>query len=167
MISPEPEVMKILIARFWVCELTCNFLNEQLINPEMKKLFICMSTALVLAACGGEDKKPAASTEQNAPKSETPAVKPPKASTEEKALELIATKGCTACHALDKKIIGPAYIDVSNKYEASPEMLYKLTQKVVAGGKGVWGEIPMPPNQNITFTEAKMIVAYILSLKNQ
>jgi cytochrome c len=46
-------------------------------------------------------------------------------------------------------------------------MLYKLTQKVLAGGKGAWGEIPMPPNKNITFTEAKMIVAYVLSLKNQ
>lgn len=167
MISPEPVVMKILIARFWDCNLTCNFLNEHLINREMKKLFISLSAAVVLSACGGEDKSAAPSAEQAAPKTETPAEKPPTASTEEKALELIATKGCTACHALDKKIIGPAYIDVSKKYEATPEMLYKLTQKVVAGGKGAWGEIPMPPNKNITFTEAKMIVAYILSLKNQ
>ena len=133
----------------------------------MKKLFICMSAALILSSCGGEDQKPAATTEKPAAQTEAPAGDPPKVSTEEKALELIASKGCTACHALDKKVIGPAYIDVSKKYEATPEMLYKLTQKVVAGGKGVWGEIPMPPNKNITFTEAKMIVAYVLSLKNQ
>ena len=133
----------------------------------MKKLFICMSAALILFSCGGEDQKPSTSTDQAAAKKETPVEKPLVANNEQKALELIATKGCTACHALDKKIIGPAYIDVSRKYPSEPEVLFKLTQKVMMGGKGVWGEIPMPPNKNLTFSECKAIVAYILRLKDQ
>jgi cytochrome c len=131
----------------------------------MKRLFIALSAVVLLTACGGEDKKPT-EAQATAPAPAAPEVKPPMVTTEEKALELIASKGCVACHALDKKVIGPAYIDVSNKYDATPELLYKLTQKVLMGGKGVWGEIPMPPNKNLNFTEAKLIVAYVLSLKN-
>lgn len=132
----------------------------------MKKLFIVLGAVAFLAACGGEDKKANQAPEVPTTTTETSTEKPLKVSTEEKALELIATKGCTACHAIDKKVIGPAYIDVSNKYQGTADDLYKLTNKVLSGGKGVWGEIPMPPNKTVTFNEAKMIVAYILSLKN-
>lgn len=124
----------------------------------MKKILFTLSTAVALIACGGEDKKPTETT-TTTPTAAAPAV-------DEKALELIGSKGCTVCHALDVKKIGPAYIDVSKKYEASQAIIDTLVNKVIHGGKGVWGEIPMTPN-NVTPEEATTMVTYILNLKNQ
>lgn len=126
----------------------------------MKKLLFAMSAAVLLYACGGsETAKPEEKKDEAAP--QTAAV----SSADEKALELIGSKGCTACHAIDKKVIGPAYIDVSKKYEASPAQIDSLANKVIKGGKGVWGEVMMTPN-NVTPEEAKEMVTYILNLKN-
>ncbi len=73
----------------------------------------------------------------------------------------LATKsGCMACHAIDKKLVGPSYQDVAKKYKASDEAT--LVGKVKAGGKGVWGQIPMPPNAKITDDEAKTLVKWVL-----
>lgn len=123
----------------------------------MKKLLFTLSAAVALIACGGENKKTSET-------STTTAAAAPAA--DEKALELIGSKGCTACHAIDKKLIGPAYIDVSKKYEANQSIIDSLSHKVIHGGKGVWGEIPMTPN-NVTPEEATTMVTYILNLKNQ
>lgn len=122
-----------------------------------------MTAAIALFACGGEEKKP---EEKTSAATETP--KPSTSASAEKALELIGSKGCSpTCHAIDKKVIGPAYIDVSKKYDATPEMIDSLAHKVINGGKGVWGEVPMTPNTSVTLEEAKEMVTYILSLKNQ
>ncbi len=126
----------------------------------MKKTFLILSAAIALYACGGGEAKPA----ETKPAEATAATEAPKL--EDKALELIGSKGCTACHAIDKKVIGPAYIDVSKKYESTPEMIDSLSHKVINGGKGVWGDVPMTAN-NVTPEEAKEMVTYILSLKNQ
>ena len=77
---------------------------------------------------------------------------------------LAKAKNCMACHAIDKKIVGPAYTDVAAKYKGDAGAVDKLASKVKAGGKGVWGEIPMPPN-NVTPDEAKKLVTWILSQK--
>jgi cytochrome c len=77
---------------------------------------------------------------------------------------LAKAKNCMACHAIDKKIVGPAYKDVAAKYKGDAGAVDKLAAKVKAGGKGVWGEIPMPPN-NLTPDEAKKLVTWILSQK--
>jgi len=77
---------------------------------------------------------------------------------------LAKAKGCLACHAVDKKVVGPAYKDVAAKYKGDKTAAAKLAAKVKAGGKGVWGEIPMPPN-NVTDDEAKKLVAWVLSQK--
>ena len=77
---------------------------------------------------------------------------------------LAKAKGCLACHTVDKKVVGPAYKDVAAKYKGDKTAAAKLAAKVKAGGKGVWGEIPMPPN-NITDDEAKKLVAWVLSQK--
>lgn len=77
---------------------------------------------------------------------------------------LAKAKGCMACHAIDKKLVGPAYKDVAAKYKGDKGAAAKLAAKVKAGGKGVWGEIPMPPN-NVTDDEAKKLVAWVLSAK--
>lgn len=126
----------------------------------MKKLLFAMSAAVLLYACGGsEAAKPEEKKEEAA--AQTASV----SSADEKALELIGSKGCTACHAIDKKVIGPAYIDVSKKYESSPAQIDSLATKVIKGGKGVWGDVMMTPN-NVTPEEAKEMVTYILNLKN-
>ena len=77
---------------------------------------------------------------------------------------LAKAKNCMACHAIDKKLVGPAYKDVAAKYKGDAGAVDKLASKVKAGGKGVWGEIPMPPN-NVTPDEAKKLVTWILSQK--
>lgn len=129
----------------------------------MKKVLLVMSAAFILYACGGGGDKPAE------PKKEVAAAEPAKpepSAANEKVLELIAAKNCApTCHMIDKKVIGPAYIDVSKKYESTPENIEKLAAKVIKGGSGVWGDVPMTPN-NVTPEEAKEIVTYILSLKN-
>lgn len=77
---------------------------------------------------------------------------------------LAKAKNCMACHAIDKKLVGPAYKDVAAKYKSDKNAVATLAAKVKAGGKGNWGEIPMPPN-NVTDDEAKKLVTWILSQK--
>ena len=78
--------------------------------------------------------------------------------------DLAKAKNCLSCHAVDKKLVGPAYKDVAAKYKGDKGAAEKLAAKVKAGGKGVWGEIPMPPN-NVTDDEAKKLVEWVLSQK--
>lgn len=73
--------------------------------------------------------------------------------------------GCAACHAVDKKIVGPAYQDVAAKYRGDKDALTKLVQKVKAGGSGVWGAVPMPPNAQVSEADIKALVSWILTLK--
>ena len=78
---------------------------------------------------------------------------------------LMAKDGCSACHAVDKKILGPAYQDVAAKYKGDTGALAKLTQKVKTGGSGVWGQVPMPPNSQVPDDDVKALVSWILTLK--
>ncbi len=76
---------------------------------------------------------------------------------------LAKSKGCLGCHALDKKIVGPAFKDVAKKYEGQ-SVADTLAQKVMKGGGGVWGQMPMPANA-VTPEEAKKLVDWVLSQK--
>ena len=78
---------------------------------------------------------------------------------------LAKAKNCMACHAVDKKLVGPAYKDVAAKYAGQKDAADKLAQKVIKGGVGVWGQIPMPANAQVNDAEAKKLVAWILTLK--
>ena len=78
---------------------------------------------------------------------------------------LAKSKNCLACHAIDKKLVGPAYKDIAKKYAGQKDAEAKLSEKVIKGGKGVWGEIPMPPNTTVTPAESTKLVKWILSLK--
>jgi cytochrome c5 len=73
--------------------------------------------------------------------------------------------GCAACHAIDKAIVGPAYQQVAAKYRGDKTAAGKLEQKVKAGGSGVWGAVPMPPNSAVPDADIKALVTWILSLK--
>ena len=80
------------------------------------------------------------------------------------AKALAQAKGCLVCHSADKKVIGPAYKDVAAKYKGDAGAAAKLALKVQKGGSGVWGTMPMPPN-NVTPEEAKTLVTWVLSQK--
>ena len=79
--------------------------------------------------------------------------------------ELATKKNCMACHAVDKKLVGPAYKDVAEKYAGQKDAVDKLAQKILKGGSGVWGAIPMPANPQVSDAEAKQLVQWVLSLK--
>jgi cytochrome c len=76
---------------------------------------------------------------------------------------LAKKKNCMSCHQIDKKVVGPSYKDVAKKYTAKDEAM--LAEKVIKGGKGSWGEVPMPPNATVKPDEAAKLVKWILSLK--
>jgi len=73
--------------------------------------------------------------------------------------------GCAACHAIDKKIIGPSYQEVAAKYKGDAGAEAKLIKKVKEGGSGVWGQVPMPPNVAVSDGDIKQLVGWILTLK--
>ena len=77
---------------------------------------------------------------------------------------LLKKNACTACHSIDKKMVGPAYKDVAAKYRGQKDAEAKLVEKVKKGGKGVWGEVPMPPNSAVKDEDIKTIVRWILTL---
>jgi cytochrome c len=79
--------------------------------------------------------------------------------------DLLQKSGCTACHAVDKKVVGPAYQEVAAKYKGDAGAAAKLAAKVKAGGSGVWGPVPMPPHPQVSDADIKTMIAYILSLK--
>jgi cytochrome c len=79
--------------------------------------------------------------------------------------DLAQKKNCMACHAADKKLIGPAYKDVAAKYAGQKDAADKLAQKIVKGGSGVWGAVPMPANPQVTEAEAKQLAAWVLTTK--
>jgi cytochrome c len=80
-------------------------------------------------------------------------------------LELATKKTCTACHAVDKKLVGPAYKDVAAKYAGQKDAAAKLADKIQKGGVGVWGQVPMPANPQVNADEAKTLATWVLSVK--
>ena len=81
-----------------------------------------------------------------------------------KGTQLAAKYNCQACHAVDKKVVGPSYKEVAKKYAGDKAAAEKLEHKVKSGGSGVWGAIPMPPN-NVPDADLKTLVEWILATK--
>ena len=127
----------------------------------MKKTFLFLSgLALFLAACGGgssDSEKTSNTTSTPPPAAAAPAKDPGEL--------LIVKSDCIGCHHKENKIIGPAYQEIAAKYPSTDENISLLAGKIITGGKGVWGPIPMTPHAKITEDEAKSMVKYILSLK--
>ena len=131
----------------------------------MKRVFFLLLGICAFAACNNSSE-PAASTKDTT-SSSTPATVSPAS---EKGLELIGSSDCTTCHRLQKEStgasIGPAYSDVAAKYApAADSTVDRLVQKIIKGGSGVWGAIPMTPHPALAPADVKVIVEYILSLK--
>jgi cytochrome c len=79
--------------------------------------------------------------------------------------ELAKKNACTACHAVDKKIVGPAFKEVAAKYRSDKTAEARLVKKVKEGGVGVWGQVPMPPNSTVSDKDIQALVKWVLSLK--
>ena len=98
-----------------------------------------------------------------------PAAKEPaekeKAEKMAKMKDLATKKNCMACHAVDKKLVGPAYKEVAAKYKDQKDAGAKLAEKIQKGGVGTWGQIPMPANPQVNPEEAKQLANWVLSLK--
>ena len=78
---------------------------------------------------------------------------------------LATAKNCMACHAVDKKLVGPSYKDVAKKYAGDAKAADALATKIMKGGVGAWGSIPMPANAQVNDADAKKLAAWVLSLK--
>ena len=130
----------------------------------MKKTFILLLSGLVIIGCG----TPSAN---NTEKKDTTATAPETISTaNEKGLELIGSSDCTTCHRLDQAgtgaTIGPAYSEVAKKYAPAPDSTFnRLVKKIITGGQGVWGNVPMTPHPALKEEDVREMVKYILSLK--
>lgn len=79
--------------------------------------------------------------------------------------DLAKAKNCLACHATDKKVVGPSYKEVAAKYAGDKAAADKLAKKIREGGVGAWGQIPMPANPQVSDAEAKTLAAWVLSQK--
>ena len=78
---------------------------------------------------------------------------------------LAQSKNCMACHALERKVVGPAFKDVAAKYKTDKTAADKLAEKIMKGGAGVWGPVPMPANAQVNDAEAHKLAAWVLTLK--
>jgi len=78
-------------------------------------------------------------------------------------MELAKKYNCTACHAVDKKLVGPAYQDVAAKHKGDAGAVAKLVEKVKKGGSGVYGPVPMPPNPAVPDADVKALVEWVLA----
>jgi cytochrome c len=79
--------------------------------------------------------------------------------------ELAKKNACTACHGIDKKLVGPAYRDVAAKYRGNAKAAAMLQEKVKKGSVGTWGQVPMPPNAAVKDADVKALVDWVLALK--
>lgn len=78
---------------------------------------------------------------------------------------LVEGADCLGCHKMDEKMIGPAYKEVAEKYENTPENVEKLAEKIIKGSSGIWGDVPMPAHNGMSKENAKYMAQYILSTK--
>ena len=142
----------------------------------MKKTFIVLGLSLVIAACGGGKSssgsadstnaanKTAEATNSNADTAASHNGTEKAAGTPSSAgAQLIAKSDCGTCHKEQEKLIGPAFVDVAKKYTSADADT--LANKIVNGGSGHWGTVPMSPHPTISMADAKSMVNYILSLK--
>ena len=79
--------------------------------------------------------------------------------------DLAKAKNCLACHALETKLVGPAYKDVAAKYAKDKDAYKKLAEKIQKGGSGVWGPVPMPANPQVSAAEDETLAKWVLTIK--
>ena len=132
----------------------------------MKKTIIIVAAVAVLTACGGggekKDEKTSTTTEQKAEGTADDLSNNP---VYQKAITIIANSDCRTCHLIDEKNIGPAWREVANKYAGQDTAVQYLSHKIINGGSGVWGQVPMAPHPTMSQEDAETLAQYVLLLK--
>lgn len=131
----------------------------------MKKYYVAIAMLAIVGACSSNNN-----TENKDAKAVAPATAAKDLSANpdyQKGLELIAKSDCLTCHKVSEKLTGPAYRDVANKYENTSANITMLSGKIIKGGQGVWGTIPMTPHTQLSQADAEQMVKYILLLRNK
>jgi cytochrome c len=128
----------------------------------VKKYFVAIGMLALITACGGGNDKPAA---ESKPAAAAPADALSSNPDYQKGLELVAKSDCLTCHKVSAKLTGPAYKEVAAKYENTDANVTMLAEKIIKGGQGNWGNIPMTPHPMLSEADAKQMVKYILLLK--
>jgi cytochrome c len=137
-------------------------------NFSKHRIIIALASFVLLGACGNNSDSKAPATDTTAAAPAAPATS---STASDKGLELIGASDCTTCHKLNKDAtsgasIGPAYSEVAAKYSpAADTTVSRLVKKVISGGSGVWGTVPMTPHPTLKPEDVKTMVTYILSLK--
>jgi cytochrome c len=129
----------------------------------MKKVFTILFAASVVAsliACGGSE-----TTNQTVVATTTTDISADP--NYQKGLDLVAKSDCLTCHKINEKSTGPAYSEVAEKYAgAADTTITRVARKIISGGSGVWGAVPMTPHPQVSQTDAEQMMKYILLLKN-
>jgi cytochrome c551/c552 len=151
-------------------------------NPGLSDLEVARAVVYLANASGANfkepeapkaDAKPAPTAAAPAPAAAAPpaAAPSPPAQTAQAAPagasgeQLVQKSGCVACHAVDRKVVGPSYKEIAAKYAGDKDAADKLAKKVKAGGAGVWGQMPMPPHPQLSDADLQAMVKYVLALK--
>lgn len=127
----------------------------------MKTIFSIFAIALILTACGSKETKTAEKEDFGTP--EETAAGDPIAAGE----QLVKASDCKTCHAADQKIIGPSHMDVAKKYDFTEANVKLLAAKIINGGSGVWGDIPMTAHVGLSQADAEKMARYVLSLDGE
>ena len=140
----------------------------------MKKLFVMIAfvgfAGWTLTSCGGGAKKEEATTEEADAYGENETAEAPKASADDLIAQgkaLVDASDCKTCHHPTNKIVGPAHAEVAKKYEFTKANVNQLADKIINGGSGVWGEIPMTAHSDVSKADAEKMAMYVLSLDGE
>jgi cytochrome c len=145
----------------------------------MRKIVLILTLCSVIAACGGNTKTTAGSDSSTAANQSAVAQQPQtdtsvnktgtepaaSAASSAKGAQLMASSDCNSCHKEKDKLVGPAFSDIAHKYPSTDANISMLADKVIKGGKGNWGDVPMTPHPALAVNDAKEMVKYILSVK--
>jgi len=136
----------------------------------MKKIILSSAIAILFCSVSIAQTKVISSKKTVTPrktvtKTKTVIAKGPSVADLAEGKELLKKSDCLTCHKEDIKVVGPAYKDVAKKYPSTEANYELLSKKVIAGGSGNWGAIPMAPHANLAEADVKKMVEYILSLK--
>ena len=135
----------------------------------MKRNIILMVVIVLLAACGGGDTSKETKSETSTPSTSTDATSTGDITSNpdyKKGLAIEVKQDCATCHRIAEKIQGPSYREVANKYAGVDTAVDYLAKKIISGGSGVWGEIPMAPHPTLSMDEARALAKYVLLMKN-
>ncbi len=141
--------------------------SEQIMSDTAEAVSDTTAVITDTATLASPTEQALATTEKSSPKPVEKVKTKPATSTSaiSEGKALMEKSDCFACHKTDVKLVGPAYEEVAGKYPDTEENFSKLADKIVNGGAGVWGEVPMPPHPTVSSSDAKKMAQYILSLK--